>query len=249
MYLVRSKARRRLLALLWSDARSGTATDLASHARISFASAYRELQAMKRWELVTVTHGPDGDVYRARLEHPDADLLRRLVTPTPARSSEDAAQLRGHLAMAGAPLRADPPTSPPLPFDLLVVSGLDLARRDPEVARAFPVLLFEGFRRGEDLQAVIDRAAASGVGHVLGFFLTITSRLANEPSLGKMARALRDHRVKDQDLFLSTSPSRGSKKFALGRAWGLRMRANEDWFADLFHESVDPRRAEHRAES
>ena len=190
---------------------------------------------MKRWDLVTVTRGPDGDVFEARADHPDADLLKRLVASKSSTVRSRATdELRAHLAAAGAPLRSDQPTTPAPAFEELVVAGLHLARRDPEVARGLPVLLYLRLRAGMDLEALADHAVEHGVGHLLGFFLAITGRLADEPALARKARELRDHRVKDQELFLSPSQSRSSKKFALGRAWGFRMRADEEWFASLF---------------
>ena len=43
-----STARRELLRILWRDGAIGTVSELARLARVAFASAYRELNAMKQ---------------------------------------------------------------------------------------------------------------------------------------------------------------------------------------------------------
>jgi hypothetical protein len=238
-YLVSSKGRRRLLTLLWVEHASGTATQLAKLARVSFATAYRELQSMKRWDLVRTAPSEDGEVFTANAAHPQANLLAELASPQPQRRSDPQVdEVRAQLAQAGAPLRADVPTTPLASAEDLVLDSLQVARRDPEVARVLPVFLFQQRQRGLDLDRLATRAGQQGSRHLLGFFLALTARLSNDAALAKRARALRDHRVKNQDLFLSSSSSRTSKAFALARAWGLRMRADAEWFESLFRKFV-----------
>jgi hypothetical protein len=238
-YLVSSKGRRRLLSLLWVERASGTATQLAGRARVSFATAYRELQAMKRWELVRTTSSEDGEVFAANEIHPQAHLLAELVSPPPQRPVDpQVAEVRAQLAQAGAPLRADLPVTPTVPVEDLMLDSLRLARRDPEIARVLPVFLFRQLQQGLDIDRLAERAGEQGSRHVLGFFLALTARLSGDTALARRARALRDHRVKNQELFLTSSASRSSKAFALARAWGLRMRADAEWFESLFRKFV-----------
>jgi hypothetical protein len=238
-FLVSSKGRRRLLTLLWVEHTSGTATQLAKLARVSFATAYRELQGMKRWDLVRTAPSEDGEVFTANNAHPQAHLLAELASPQPQRRSDPRVdEVRAQLAQAGAPLRADVPTTPLASAEDLVLDSLQVARRDPEVARVLPVFLFQQRQRGLDLDRLADRAGQQGSRHLLGFFLALTARLSNDAALAKRARALRDRRVKNQDLFLSSSTSRTTKAFALARAWGLRMRADAEWFESLFRKFV-----------
>lgn len=234
-FLVSAKGRRRLLTLLWVEHASGTATQLAAQARVSFATAYRELQSMKRWDLVRSTPAEDGEVFVANNDHPQARLLAELVAaPPPQRTDPQVVEVRAQLAQAGAPLRAAAPATAPAALEELVLDALDVARRDPEVARVLPVFLFRQRLAGLDLDRVAERATQRGSRHVLGFFLALTARFSNDAALAKRARTLRDHRVKNQELFMTTSASRTSKPFALARTWGLRMRADVDWFESLF---------------
>jgi hypothetical protein len=234
-FLVSSKGRRRLLTLLWVEHASGTATQLAKRARISFTTAYRELQSMKRWELVRTVASGEGEVFSANSTHPQAKLLVELTAPAPQRPTDPhATEVRAQLAQAGAPLRADLPGAPSTPTDELVLQSLLAARRDPEVARVLPVFLFQQHQLGLDLDRLAERAAAQGTRHLLGFFLALTARFSNDKALAKHARTLRDGRVKNQELFLTTSSSRTGKAFALARTWGLRMRADLEWFESAF---------------
>jgi hypothetical protein len=241
-YLVTSKARRRLLTLLWVEQVTGTTAELAARAHVSFASAYRELRAMQRWDLVVSELGNDGTTYAANHSHPDADVLRRLAVPVPTRKFDPAAaELRAHLSEAGAPLRADQPSTPRPPLDEMVVDAVRLARRDPEVARTLPVLLH---RHRAEIPSLARRASEEGVGHHLGFLLAVTARLTRDPDMARTAATLRDHRVKRQDFFLSSTRS-SSTTFPLARKWGLQMRADMTWFRGLFEkfEKLDAREA------
>lgn len=240
-FLVSSKARRRLLTLLWAQREAGTATQLGERARISFASAYKELRRMDRWGLVTTARTPDGVVYAARRDHPDAELLDRLVRTTPPRAVDGPSrELRAHLAASGAPLRSDAPATPSPAFDDLVVEGIELARRDPDVARTMPVLLF---KNREAALALANDAKAQPVAHRLGFFLALTGRLGHDAQMTRAARALRDRRVRRQDLFENAALAGGSRKnFPLARAWGLHAGADLAWFQGLFDKFVDGER-------
>jgi hypothetical protein len=236
-YLVTSKARRRLLTLLWVEQATGTTAQLAVRAHMSFASVYRELRAMQRWELVVTQLGDDGTTFAANHAHPEADVLRRLAVPVATRRTDPAAgELRAHLSEAGAPLRADRPSTLPPPLDELVVEAVRLARRDPEVARTLPVLLH---RHRAEVPSFARRATEEGVGHHLGFLLAVTARLTRDPALARTAETLRDHRVKRQDFFLTSTRS-SSTMFPLARTWGLQMRADMRWFRDLFEKFEPP---------
>ena len=231
-FLVASKARRRLLTLLWAEGAKGTATRLGERARVSFASAYRELRQMDRWGLVVTQMSADGLVYAARLDHPDADLMERLVRSKPLRVLDERARdVRAHLAEQGAPLRADAPTTPAPPFEELVVEGVELAARDAEVARSLPVFLY---KHRAAAAALASDPAVKPVAHRLGFFLALAGHLAGDATLERAARPLRDRRVKRQSLFQSATFPGARKNFPLARAWGLRAGTDLEWFEGLF---------------
>jgi hypothetical protein len=193
---------------------------------------------MDRWGLVEAVPSPDGVVYSARREHPDAELVHKLVRSKPPRVLDaNAREVRGHLAAQGAPLRADEPTTPTPPFDELVAKGVELARRDPDVARTMPVFLFQN---RDAALAAASRSAIGHVGHRFGFFLALAGRLAKDPQMQRAATVLRDGRVKQQDLFENASLGGGSRKnFPLARAWGFHAGTDMEWFKGLFDKFVE----------
>src|SRR5690349_21644057 len=103
-YLVTSKVRRRLLQLMWgAEQASGTATILASLANVSFASAYRELNAMRDAGLAASTDVDGFEVFFANQTHPVARAVRDLVSP-PRQHDRDGDGVRAELLTLGAPL-------------------------------------------------------------------------------------------------------------------------------------------------
>ena len=107
-FLVTSKARRRLLTLMIGDGVSGSAGDLARRARVGFASAHRELQAMRARGLVTSAREGRVEVYRANHDHPAAVALRALVVAPVARDEAADTRTRSELLSLGAPLYGTP---------------------------------------------------------------------------------------------------------------------------------------------
>src|SRR5258706_15291622 len=136
-FLVKSASRRRMLAVLWEEQAQGSASELARLARVSFATAYRELRAMTRHGLASERFEDGVAVFAANEAHPLAVELRRLVSWRPVVTSEatdDA--LRRQLAEHGAPVHATAlASSAPLELEDLVTRGVALARRDPATAR------------------------------------------------------------------------------------------------------------------
>lgn len=237
-FLVSSPARRRLLEVLWTEGARGSVSALAETAQVSFASAYRELHAMLRHDLVATS--PEGGVtiFAANEAHPLAAAMRSLVAyrpvPTP---SPEASTLRAQLASLGAPVgseAADPPAVTDL--EAVVVAGAELARREPATARALPVLLFRV--AGElDPERLGTLARAQRVRHALGFLLAVAGKLGRDPRLTRMARGLRDRRVHDQPFFLRPTRSR-SASFPLAASWGFRLNMDEATFASTFQRFV-----------
>jgi hypothetical protein len=236
-FLVTSKARRRLLLALWVDGSEGTASSLARRVYISFASAYRELRAMHRWQLVITRASDDGIVYAANRAHPDADAMITLFRPEPRRMVDDHTRdVRAHLAAHGSPVRSHAPSTRSPPFDQLVASGVELARRDPDVARGMPVFLY---RNREAIASIVGAAGVRPIAHRLGFFLALTGRLSGDAWFDRIAASLRDHRVKRQDLFDGAAfSSSNTRSFRLARAWGFQVRADLQWFQTLFDKFV-----------
>jgi hypothetical protein len=235
-YLVSSPARRRLLEVLWLEGGRGSATALAERAVVSFASAYRELHAMLRHELVTATPEAGVTVFAANEAHPLAGALRALVSyrPVPAPAPETSS-LRAQLASLGAPIGSEADEVPPVEdLEATVVAGAELCRREPSTARAFPVLLYQVAEQ-LDFERLAALARARRVRHPLGFLLALAGKLGRSRRLGQMAHALRDHRVHSQPFFLRP-PRRGpAETFPLAARWGFTLAMDEASFASTFH--------------
>src|SRR5688572_850765 len=93
-FLVTSKARRRLLELLFGEGAEGSASELAKQAHVAFAGAYRELQEMKALGFVAsaVPDAGGAEVFRANDANPATRLLRDLVrAPESAHPNDDRA--------------------------------------------------------------------------------------------------------------------------------------------------------------
>jgi hypothetical protein len=241
-YLVASKARRRLLTLLWGDGAHGSASQLAELAGVRFAGAYRELRGMLRHQLVNSTHVGGVEIYAANLDHPDADLLRRLVATgpvlTPPRGDE-ADAVRANLRALGAPLRVPATDAPPSRREETLLAGVKLARRDPVVARAIPLCLWHQ-RDTLDPERLVSTAREQGEKHSLGFFLELTSELSGDRRFARWSRGLKDRRVRTKSDFFHRPTTKASaelgrrNKFSVAHRWGFTMTADIDSFRSLF---------------
>jgi hypothetical protein len=243
-FLVTSKARRRLLQLLWSQGEQGSASQFAKLARVGFASSYRELRAMQALGLAVSERKEGAEVYRANLSHPLADALRELVV-APARPAEDSDRhLRGQLKALGAPLQ-ESEENPVGLLEEVVVRGVNLAHRDPDVARTLPVCLY---RQRHTLQATQLHHFALQLGEKrsLGFFLELTAVLSGDDRFANWTSTLRDRRCKASlDFFHTASRSRlqrevaDLKTSAVARNWGLRMNMDMEAFRSTFDKFVN----------
>jgi hypothetical protein len=241
-YLVTSKTRRRLLTLLWGEGRRGSASQLAELAGVRFAGAYRELRAMLRHQLVTSGHEDGAEVYSANQDHPDADVLRRLVTARPTAAppqGKEAESVRADLRALGAPLSGPAAKRLPADREAALVAGVKLARRDPVVARALPLCLWR--QRGAlDPERLVTTARKQGEKHALGFLLDLTTLLSGDPRFARWSRGLKDRRVRTRSDFFHLPTTAASSerarrnKFPVAHRWGFTITADLDSFRSLF---------------
>lgn len=241
-YLVTSSVRRRLLALLWSQGARGSVRELADSARVAYAGAYRELREMVRQGLATATVEHGVERYAAAVDHPDADVMRRLLTPRPrstAPRDERGETARRQLRALGAPLPVDPVSVAPDERERVLVAGVELARRDPTVARVLPLVLWkqrDALNR-ERLELVARRSKEK---HAVGFMLALTGELAGDRKLTRLAEQLRDRRVKRVRPFFELPATRSAEATALrrtpelARKWGYSMNLDMDSFRSQF---------------
>lgn len=230
-FLVTSKARRRLLLLLWSEGACGSASALAERAGIGFASAYRELQAMRRLDLVRTGRQGAALTFTANRAHPLADALMKLLAPArvePALGPDDA-QLRSRLAALGAPVLAAQRTKArPRNVEETLVAGVALAHRDPAIARALPVTFFRQ-RERIDPERLVELARDRAEKAAVGMFLELTTKVSGDPRFASWARKLRDRRVHTRRPFFYTRAGllRGKqapdRSPAAAHRWGYRL--------------------------
>ncbi len=241
-FLVTSKARRRLLDMLWRQGERGSTARLAELAGVGFASAYRELHAMQTVGLALAEREGAAQLYRANAAHPLAEVVRALVTAATPPPAEDAEvrRLRGQLAALGAPLQHEAVEPPTAPVEATVARAVQIAHRDPVVARTLPVCLYRQ-RDALDPARLRKHAAQLGEKHALGFFLGLTAELSGDRRFNVWAKPLRDRRRTAQRAFFSTaSRSPRERRLAeertprVARYWGWRMNMGLDTFRATF---------------
>lgn len=240
-YLVTSKARRRLLDLLWGQGAHGSVTELAKRAGVGFANAYRELHAMKRLGLAISARQVGAESFRANAAHPLAGALRALVAaPSAGTPDVEAERTRGRLRALGAPLAAEPGRLDGSPVEEVLARGVALARRDPAVARALPLCFWKS-RDRIGPQRLRGAARSLGERQAVGFFLALTAQLSGDRRLAEWSRLFRDRRRRVvQDLFLVPAGSRFQGRLAeertpaVARRWGFRMNMDLESFRSLF---------------
>lgn len=245
-FLVTSKARRRLLDVLWRRDGSGSTAQLAALANVGFASAYRELRAMQAAGLVRAERRGFALVYEANRDHPLADALRAVVATQEPHSAEDpeARRLRGELAALGAPVQHEVMVPPRHSVEETVVRGVQLAHRDPDVARTLPVCLYRQ-RDVLDPVRLREHAVRLGEKRALGFFLSLTAELSGDRRFAEWTTPLRDRRYRaPHDFFYAASRSRRQNRLAeettppVARRWRLRMNMDLDAFRSTFEKFV-----------
>lgn len=238
-FLVTSRVRRRLLQLIWGEHARGTASVLAERSGVGFASAYRELQAMRSYHLVTTVVSEGREVYTAdpELNGADARVLRHLARSrpqaTPPRDA-DTARVRAQLRLLGAPLQVEPANVSAAPEDTLA-EGAHLAHRDPTVARVLPLCVSRA-RPKLDPDRLLRAAKRVREKQAVGFFLDLTGELTHDPDLCQWAERFRDRRVRQPRDFFQVPRTKGSRELAdqrtpdVARRWSYRMNMGLDAF-------------------
>lgn len=244
-YLVTSKVRRHLLSLLWDKNARGSVAELAERAGVGFASAHAELKAMQQVQLVSSQREGGKEVYYANPNHPGAPCLRKLVSRDSYRAihpSDGDETLKRKLKALGAPLRGVEPLSvePSSQLETLL-KGVELARRDPVVARTLP-LCFWKLRSSLNAKELTRLNLRPEDKHAAGFFLELTSELSGDRRLLGLAETLRDNRMKSvRDFFqlpVSAHERTPLPSFPLAEKWGFQMRMDLESFRSLFAKFV-----------
>ena len=243
-YLVASRARRRLLRLLWVEGVGGSVSELGRQAGVSFAAAHRELAAMRVEGLARSERAGAALVYRANPDYREAGLVRGLLengitsfAPPPVADGE---KVRGWLAAAGAPLLVSrTPKGRMPPLEEVLAEGLALSHHDATVARVLP-LVFWRHRDRLDQGRLTLAATERNERQALGFFLELAGTLGGDPRLASLSERLRDHRRTRPRPFFARAQGRMALALArrrtpaLARRWGYLMNMDLDSFASAF---------------
>jgi hypothetical protein len=241
-FLITSKARRRLLSLLWREKKSGAVSELAELADVAFASAHAELKEMQRLQLVTSALAHGKEVFAANFAHPHAKTFVDLValeTPESPNSSADDLLLKRKLAALGAPLRGvERLNVPTADVANVLVEAVRLARRDPVIARTLPVSLWK-HRDQFDARILGGVTGRPEDKHALGFFLELTGELGGDRRLVGIAETLRDRRMTSLRPFFQIPGRQVTRDFALATRWGFTMNMDFETFKSLFAKFVD----------
>jgi len=238
-YLVPSKARRRLLKLLWSEDARGSVSDLSQRAGLGFSHAHGELMEMRQLGLARSVRESGKQVFAANHDHPHADLLRGLANaqPTATTTAHDDT-LRRQLKTLGAPLHVEPLALAGRDVETVLAEGARLARRDPTLARALP-LCFWLARDTLQWRHLLDALDNAEEKHVMGFFLDLTAELSGDARFAAWASMFRDRRLRAQREFF-WQPTRRSRELAeerapaVARKWGFVMNMGLDSFQNTF---------------
>ncbi len=247
-YLVTSRTRRELLRLMWVEGAEGSVSALGRQARVSFAAAHRELEAMGAEGLAVSKRVGAAVVYRANRKHSEAALVDHLLRAggeQPGKqTSLDSQRVRGWLAAAGAPLLVEEPVARTPALEVVVAEGLALAHRDATTARVLPLLLWRQ-RHRLDYVRLVREATRRNERQTLGFFLELAGRLGRDSRLTSLSKELQDRRRRRARLFFAGPHGRmalataRSKTPRLARRWGYLMNMGLDSFASAFAKHRD----------
>jgi hypothetical protein len=234
-YLAPSRARREVWKALRAPGPELTVRGLALRAGLPYSNAHREVLRMREAGLLTTREVGGSLLCSWNTRNPAARRLTALLDASelgPAgRPADDA--VYASLKAWGAGLAKGVPAARTLPLEETLASGVDLARRDPDVAQTWPVVLAKN-RDRLDLDRLATLVRRLGQKRALGFLLSVTGRLLGDPSLAAYARRLRDARVRASQDFFTAPGGRRMRALAdantpkLARDWHFRMNTSLD---------------------
>jgi hypothetical protein len=249
-YFVPSEVRRSLLDLLWKQKLQGSVTHLSRLTGLSYSTVYEELRQMERVGLAQSLHHGREVEFKAKPDHPQAELLQKLLDvsqPTAAelsRQVEGEERVRSNLSRVGAPLGGKFAPREEMLLEETLFEGLKLARKDATVARVLPVALYLNLEK-LNLGKLVELATFAGEKRTLGFYLELTGLLSNNSRLKKAAKELRDRRFKRAESFF-VHQKRGEFQVRLekrntpkvAKHWRFTMNMGFDSFESHFRKFV-----------
>ena len=246
-YLVPSRARREMLRTLRSGGPRLSVRQLSRRTGVAYSNAHREVAQMKRAGLLRAERVGNAVLCSWNSGHPAAAAAARLLRDAESGRTRPPGEesLFRNLRRWGAPLMRTGSGREYLTLEETLACALPLARRHPEVARVWPVVLARN-RSAVDLEDLTSRSVRRGEKRALGFFLALTGRLMRDPGLSRVGRCLRDHRVrKTEDFFLLDHGPRARaladrRTPSLARQWRFRMNMPMESFESHFEKHRRP---------
>ena len=246
-FLVPSRGRRALLELVSSGQGGGTIRQLSRRARVAYSSAHREIEVMRRLGLVRTKRVGRAIHCTWNSSHPGARAIAALIgKDRTGGGGPDDAQVYWNLGRWGAPLLRVGRSGRALSLEETLAHALGAARRYPELARVWPIVLARN-RGSVDLASLERRARLLGEKRTLGFFLSLTRMLLKDPTLAPWERRLRDRRVRRDQPFFILERGRRARDLAeertpeVARAWCFRLNMPFDSFESAFRKFIPPR--------
>ena len=124
----------------------------------------------------------------------------------------------------------------------VLVASLFLARRNPVVARAFPIVIARNRACFDNFEFIRNLAQQAGELGTLGFFLELTAELTGSDYFASLAEQLSEHRGDTvRNFFVPVRKSKYARQLDelntpdVARKWNFRMNMNKDSFSSLFN--------------
>lgn len=226
-YLASTRGRREVWKALSSKGRALSVRELAQKAGVPYSNAHRELMRMKEAGLLRTEVVGKSLLCAWELKDPTVRRFAALLE-APDRNKISDETIYGNLKSWGAGLAREAVSTQRLTIEQTLAYGAELARRDPDVAQVWPVVVARN-REKIDLDRLSLLGKRLGQKRALGFLLGLTGTLLNDAKLLGCSEKLRDSRVRNiQDFFRL---ARGKRAHALAetntpelaRSWFFRM--------------------------
>ncbi|MBI3855623.1 MAG: helix-turn-helix domain-containing protein [Planctomycetes bacterium] len=244
-YLVPSTARREVWKTLHSQDGPLSVRELARRAGVSYSNAHREVMRMKELGLLRTQAAGRSLLCAWDMKNPAARKLAALLEvagPEGGKQPTDD-DIYANLKSWGAGLAKQVQPAQPLPLEETLAYGVELARRDPDIAQVWPVVLARNRARAH-LDRLVILGRRLGQKRALGFLLSLTATLLDDATLLDFAKGLHDSRVRrGQDFFRVTRGKRAQSLAEantpeLARNWFFRMNTGLSSFRSHFDKFV-----------
>lgn len=244
-YLVPSKVRREVWKALHSQGEPVTVRELARKAGVAYSNAHREVLRMRELGLLETRVAGRSLLCAWNRTNPATRTLSALLSGFGSAAAEPSADdaLYSSLKHWGAGLARPVRSVRPFPLEETLASGVDLARWDPDVAQAWPVVLAKN-RARVDLDRLELLGRRLGQKGALGLLLALTGTLLRDSALQKFAERLRDSRVRRTRDFFRLARGRRARRLAeantprLAKSWFFRLNTSLESFQRHFDKFV-----------